>query len=391
MADPESLVHLDEATVPGTHALIIGIGKYPHLNGGQEQAAFTDGMRQLSSPPLSARAFADFMIHDYHFPGKRLASLSLLLSEAVPRPFVNKKTGRVYDVAIANIDPIVTAVKEWRARGDLCPDNRLIFYFCGHGISESDDMALLAADFNGDDDNPLNQALDLRQLMLGLAKCKASEQVFFIDACRSSSDTRLSKTGMYAGQVPLLPGVRPADWPQRKSLPYYSTLAGELSYAMPNKVSLFTDALLRGLRGVGSDNPEVDVWRVTTSRLHDAIYHFMTQPTFAGKLAGVQVPTVRELPIFDLHELAVLPVVPVYVGCKVPVYNQTADFLCRLNGTICAERSAANADPDDPWAEWTLNLVYDHYDFEAAVAGNVWLKSVTVRPTYIRVKLGAVP
>jgi len=352
---------------------------------------FTDGMRQLSSPPVSARAFAEWMIQDYNLPGKQLASLSLLLSEAVPQPFTNPKTEQSYDVAIAEINPILTAVKEWKARGDSSPDNRLIFYFCGHGISESDDMALLAADFDGDDDNPLNQALDLRQLMLGLEKCKASEQVFFIDACRSSSDTLLSKSGMYAGQVPFLPGVRPAGWPRRLWLPYFATLAGEMSHAIPNEVSLFTGALLRGLRGVGSDNPEDEVWWVSTSRLQEAIYHFMAQPTFAGKLAGVQVPTVRELPVFDMHQLTSLPIVPVYVGCREPIYNQTADFLCRRNGMICAERPAASADFDDPQAEWTVDLVFDRYDFEAAVAGHVWFKSMDVRPTYRRVRLEPLP
>jgi hypothetical protein len=387
MADPAGLVHSDEATVPGTHALVIGIGKYPYLIGGQKQAAFTDGMRQLSSPPLSARAFASWMIRDYHFPGKQLASLSLLLSEAVPQPFMNPKTGQSYDVAIAEIDPIVTAVKEWKARGDSSQDNRLIFYFCGHGISESDDVALLAADFNGDDDNPLNQALDLRKLMLGLAKCKASEQVFFIDACRSSSDTLLANSNMYAGQVPFLPLRRPGDWPRRRWLPYYATLGGDMSHAIPGKVSLFTDALLRGLQGVGSDNPEDEIWRVSTSRLQEAIHHFMTERTFAGKLAGVQVPTVTELPVFELHQLTELPVVPVYVGCRDPVYNQTADFRCMRQGQLCDQRPAANVDPDDPLAEWPVNLEFDRYDFKAMVAADVWSKSIEVRPTYRRIRL----
>jgi hypothetical protein len=387
MADPTGLIHLEKATVPGTHALVIGIGRYPHLAGGQEQAAFTDGMRQLSSPPVSARAFASWLIRDYHFPGKQLASLSLLLSEAVPQPFTNPRTGQPHDVAIAEIDRIVAAVRAWKVRGDSSPDNRLIFYFCGHGISEADDVSLLAADFNGDDDNPLNQALDLRQLMLGLAKCKAGEQVFFIDACRSSSDTLLSRSGMYAGQVPFLPGTRPTDLPRRFWLPYYATLGGEMSHAIPDQVSLFTDALLRGLRGVGSDNPEDDVWRVSTSRLQEAIHHFMTQPTFAGKLAGVQVPTVRELPIFDLHELTKPPVVPVYVGCKNPLYNQAADFCCLRHGQLFDQRSATSASPDDPFAEWPVSLEFDRYDFEAKVAGDVWCKSIEVRPTYRRVRL----
>jgi hypothetical protein len=367
--------------------MVIGIGKYPHLAGGLEQAAFTDGMKQLSSPPVSARAFAEWLIRDYHFPPKPLASLSLLLSEEVPQPFVNVKTGDSHDIAIAQIGPILTAVKAWKARANSSPDNRLIFYFCGHGISESDDVALLAADFNGDDDNPLNQALDLRQLMLGLAKCQASEQVFFIDACRSSSDTLLSSSNMHAGQVPFLPGPRPADWPRRLWLPYYATLAGDMSHAIPGHVSLFTDALLRGLRGVGSDNPEDDVWRVSTSRLQEAIHHFMTQPTFAGRLAGVQVPTVRELPVFDLHQLTKLPVVPVYVGCRDPAYNQTADFCCLRDGELCDQRPAVDADPADPLAEWPVNLEFDRYNFEAKVANDVWSKSIQVRPTYRRIRL----
>jgi hypothetical protein len=159
-----------------------------------------------------------------------------------------------------------------------------------------------------------------------------------------------------------------------------------MSHAIPDKVSLFTDALLRGLRGVGSDNPE-DVWRVSTSRLQEAIHHFMAQPTFAGKLAGVQVPTVTELPVFDLHQLTKLPVVPVYVGCRDQIYNQTAEFCCIRQGQLCDQRPAADVDPNDPFAEWPVHLEFDRYDFEAKVAGDVWCKSIEVRPTYRRIRL----
>lgn len=47
-----SIVHLEEDTgLPRTHALVIGVGKYPHLAGGEAPVADSDGMRQLSSPP----------------------------------------------------------------------------------------------------------------------------------------------------------------------------------------------------------------------------------------------------------------------------------------------------------------------------------------------------
>lgn len=64
-------------------------------------------------------------------------------------------------------------------RADRDPGNRLIFYFCGHGISEGQDYALLlTSDFCADDNNPLQGAIDFRRLTGGLKKCAASEQVF---------------------------------------------------------------------------------------------------------------------------------------------------------------------------------------------------------------------
>src|SRR4029078_7548305 len=130
--------------------------------------------------------------------------------------------------------------------------------------------------------------------------------------------------------------------PRLFAVPYYATLAGDLSHARPGEVSLFTQALLRGLRGAGSDDPEGD-WRVTTILLQQAIDHFMKQPIFAGQVAGVQVPVVGELPGFDLTELMAPPTVPVYVVCVPPDDNVTARFVCRQAGAECGRR-----DPDAP-------------------------------------------
>ena len=130
-----------------------------------------------------------------------------LTSEPESAPFIDPKTGTVRNVPIAETATIVAAVKEWKRRGDSSADNRLIFYYCGHGISEGDDMALLAREFSLDDDNPLESALDFRKLVDGLRKCQASQQIFLVDACRASSDVLISQTGgAFAGQVPLLGG-----------------------------------------------------------------------------------------------------------------------------------------------------------------------------------------
>jgi hypothetical protein len=388
VADPADVMFHDPAVVPGTHALVIGIGQYPHLIGGEAPAQKTDGLRQLTSPAISARAIATWLRRDYRCPGKELASLSLLTSESDSQPFIDQQTGTARNVPAANIDAIVNAVREWNRRGGTSADNRLIFHFCGHGISEGDDMALLAREFSLDDDNPLESALDFRKLVDGLRKCQATQQIFFVDACRASSDVLISQTGgAFAGQVPLLGGIRPLDLPKRQAMVYYSTLAGDLSHARPNSVSLFTQAILRALLGAGSDNPD-DEWWVNTSRLHEAVDHFMKQPVFAGKVAGVQVPAVRDLPVFDLHQLIGLPVVPVYVGCVPEEANGTAEFVCRQSGAEKSRRAVGALDAADPTGRWVLDLDLGEYEFEARLApDDVRVRSKAIRPLFQIVKL----
>jgi hypothetical protein len=394
MADPADVMFHDPAVIPGTHALVIGIGQYPHLGGGDAPAKTTDGLNQISSPPISARAMANWLLYDYRCPGKELASLALLTSEPASAPFDDPRTGVGRDVATADIAAIVTAVKEWKRRGDTSADNRLIFYFCGHGISEGNDMALLAREFSLDDDNPLNNALDFPKLVDGLRKCQASQQIFLVDACRASSDVLISQTGgLFAGQVPLLGGRRPLELPRLEAMTYYATLAGDLSHARPNSVSLFTEATLRAFRGAGSDNPNEEDWLVNTSRLHEAVDHFMKQPVFAGKVAGVQIPAVNEMPVFDLHQLTGLPIVPVYVGCVPQEENETAEFVCRQGGAEKFRRAVGDLNPpEDPTGPWVLDLTFGEYEFEARLAPNdVRVRSRNIRPLKRDVELRRTP
>src|SRR4051794_38186136 len=70
---------------PATHALVIGVGHYPHLPGGasKKKVANPDGMGQLKSPPESARAVARWLIEEYR-SDRPLSSVALLTSEKVP-------------------------------------------------------------------------------------------------------------------------------------------------------------------------------------------------------------------------------------------------------------------------------------------------------------------
>lgn len=151
------LVHETEARGPCTDALVIGVGTYPHLIGGGERTTPDhEGMQQLSSPPVSARRIAQWLVERHYYPPKPLRTVSLLVSERAEASFTNQQTLQRHPVALATADNVVAAIKRWKARGDERPENRLLFYFCGHGIARGPEMALLLRDFGADADNSLD-------------------------------------------------------------------------------------------------------------------------------------------------------------------------------------------------------------------------------------------
>jgi hypothetical protein len=149
--------------------------------------------------------------------------------------------------------------------------------------------------------------------------------------------------------------------------------------------------MLRALRGAGSDDAD-GAWWVNTSRLHEAITHFMNQPVFAGTAAGVQVPAVSAMPVFPLHHVADGPLVPVYVGCVPSEANASAEFVCRQGGQERCHRTPAEIDPNDPTKVWLVDLPAGSYEFEARLAPNdCRVNSREVRPIFRSVDLKAAP
>lgn len=378
------LVHHSKTEgLPATHALVIGVGAYPHLNGGAGTLTGDhEGMEQLTSPPISARRVAEWLIRWLTYPAKPLASVSLLLSEEPPQPFTNPATGADYPVALATGANVSDAIEAWKARGDEDADgrNRLLFYFCGHGISEGTAMALLLRDFGENDNNSLHGALDFGQLHLGMDRSKGRQQVFFVDACRATSDTLIQGLG-HAGRVPIRPGRPPVGLGGRETPIYYSTLAGQEAYGRTGAPSPFTEALLVGLDGAGSDDAEGD-WRVDTTQLKKAIDFFTNKALEAGAQL-VQVPANGALSTFELHHLSCQPRVPVYVSCKPEEAQALALLRCITQGQPPTERLPAGE-------VWELRLTAGQYQFRAEFSdGSYRLTTVDawVRPVYRRVPI----
>lgn len=121
----------DEAQM---HALVVGVGGYPHLIEGAEEdtapARNSFGLGQLSSPPISAREFTNWLITKYR--NVPLGSLDLLVASKEGPAAYQKPTGQRF----RNLDnptkgALAKAIKAWKARADRHQDNVAPFFFVG--------------------------------------------------------------------------------------------------------------------------------------------------------------------------------------------------------------------------------------------------------------------
>src|SRR5262245_55400898 len=119
---PDGVIEQRPVVGAATPAIVIGVGAYPHLPAGsQALVAEPEGMSQLTSPPISARKFAAWLIERYDVPSRPLATVALLVSEARPKPFVHPVSGASIPLEVATIGSLKAALEAWRARGDAGP------------------------------------------------------------------------------------------------------------------------------------------------------------------------------------------------------------------------------------------------------------------------------
>jgi hypothetical protein len=373
------VVHEAAVQGPATHAVVIGAGDYPHLSGGGA-ALYSQhgGMRQLSSPPISALRFADWLVRSFRHPTKPLASVALLASDASPVSFVHPTNRTTHAVERAEFPNVQECVRAWKGRADSSPDNLAIFYFCGHGIANGADVALLMSDFGADPDAALDAALDFRRFHLAMEKCKAREQCFFVDACRSGDSNIVDAAG-YAGRPILTPSTRrDRSLRQRLAPAFFSTLAGEKAYAQTGELSRFTSCLLRAFRGAGADDPDGNWW-VDTLQLARAI-QLMMQRTKKQGFVEEQNSPVDYASMIQFHHLPAGPEVPVVVTCVPELHNEKATITC-TPGAGPLVRDARTGD-------WEIDLPLGSYSFSAEFDGQPRVHAdVSVRPAMRIVKL----
>jgi len=375
-----SLIFEKQIDGPATHAIVMGVGAYAHLPGG-DGMLFLDheGMGQLTSPPHSARAFANWLMKDYRNPAKPLASLDLLISDAQGSEFT-LPNGEVKQIERAVFSHIDRAVINWKDRGDRSPDHLMIFYFCGHGIAGGSVTSLLLEDFGERADRPLKQAIDFNGFYLGMDKCAALQQCYFVDACRVASPT-LIEAHDYAGDPIIYGSTKPSG--KRRAPVYYSTVIGSRAYGRTGAPSVFTEVLLKAFDGAGSDDVEGD-WRVDTQMLNRGISYLLEREI--GETEEIeQVSPVDGLTRFTLHYLDRKPFVPVTIGCTPTNANDAAVLsYCYKDGSNEVKRLSPES------SDWNVDIEEGNYCFQASYQGRTFRRNnegVGVRPPFRQIRI----
>lgn len=319
-----------------THALVIGVGHYADL---PDDFAASEH-KTLSSPPISARVFADWLAESFNNPDKPLRSIEMLLSEKGQAKY-GPPGARKKNVESATLANVTSAFGDWKTRCNSSASNQALFFFCGHGVAAGSEQSLLLGDCGSNPDDPLVNAIDLNRFSLGMNQVKARQQMYFIDACRVCPPS-LIDSGSTMGQALIRPR-RSQGQPRLASI-LMSTLAGASAYGIPNEASIFTKALIRSMKGAGSTRSR-DHWIVKPSALLESLEFFTRIEAREYGVDDLAPGSAKELSNFPFHYIEGEPDVPVEIYCVPDGATCAADlsYSCGANQQARPQRS------DKPW------------------------------------------
>jgi hypothetical protein len=260
---------------PGTHALIIGVGGYPHLVGGTgtliENPRLYGKFGQLTSPPRSALAFMNCLYESVHAAWKApLATIDVIISPAPSEP---EPGGPDFAFQDATRDSIQVAFDRWTDRCNSDPHNVAIFYFCGHSL-ESEEQILLASDFGRSRFNPFMGVFAFDTTRKAFLQLRPETQCFFVDTYREAPPDAmyLEPTGSAPLRMPYAHGPRRCE----HDLTLQSNARSRSTFAPVGGVSYFAEALIRALKGGAASTDESGDLVIRTDGISSRIDELLT-------------------------------------------------------------------------------------------------------------------
>jgi hypothetical protein len=343
---------------PRVHALIIGIGGYDHLIGGNSKTlpnVIDYGyLTQLSSPPRSAIAIADTLrdlSDDFRVP---LGTVDLLISVSPQDPDPSGK-GEKYDAATSSV--IRKAFDAWWARCDSDPDNVAILYIGGHGV-EGRRHVVLASDFGSSESQPWLDAFDIETTCKAFASNRAETQVLLIDTCREITPAMAESPDA----VPL--PLRNVGLHQtnhcRYSLRVFSTQRSSQAYGPRFAPSHFAAALIIGLRG-GAASKNDGKWWITTGKMAERMSLLME---VAGADRVRQQPDTAASESCRLLEMRGIPKAKLKLSCEPEEAALEALLEYHKHGLPSLRRPEPSVEP------WTIEVEPGHCITSAIFTGS---------------------
>ena len=355
-------VYDDIADQPQMHGLVIGVGAYPYLSGGEYEVRdhpLARNLGQLTCAPKSAEAIARWLMGERNGElAVPLGSLEMAVSPPLKIMSKHGPTGGI-EVEQATFDHVRAAFDRWRRRLDANERNIGFFFFSGHGV-QREVLALLLEDSGAVPDRFFDNAIDFDTTYEGMAKCRARTQCFFVDACRSVPDAVLEL-------VRLRPrALMEPDWyrPRRDAPILYATGYGQAAYGLPGHSSNFTMALLRALNGLGAWLPKLGGWPVTTDSIGPAVRQLLEWDPYSPASHPQISKSGGDALGGPIHIIPTAPQVPFRLGCR-PVEALSIAELTLVevgSGQVQMRRDAPVC------RTWEGEIRADKYNFEARFA-----------------------
>ncbi|MDM0110542.1 caspase family protein [Variovorax sp. J22R133] len=306
------LVDSGEDLNAGVHALVIGVGRYPFLVGGNERPTFQGaaGMKQLNAAPVSAQVMCKWLQTGFDFNGLPLARLDVYAS---PEFAVVDFQGKPTLTEAPTFAHVRRAVVKWKKRADSNPNNVSVMFFCGHGLSVGEEEALLLEGY-GDTSNGdhLAESFSPSGLITGMQSCKAKTQIFVFDACRNVVKAAADET-VGLENVPAILRALPSEARSAKvQAVIRSTRLKATAFGAKRGPSRFTEAFIKAMQGAAATQAGDGKWVVDTTSIQAGVDWFMNlDPDSSEQWMEIDSPTPR----LRMHWVAGAPVVPVMVTC----------------------------------------------------------------------------
>lgn len=361
MPDPALIFEGLAPEQPGTHVLLVGVSSYDHLLGGRdEKPAIADGMGQLGSPSRSARLLADWFLDEFRNDEVPLQSLALVTSEQDSQPF-RPGWGHGQDIVppMATFANVRAAAHQWLFRASRSVENMTVLFFAGHGVTNNDPL-LFMQDFGADQFDKYAAVLNLNDFVDGMQTMVPGRQLFLIDACRTPGRTTIELAGRHRGSniVSVSEIIGTGRSLARQSVHHAST-EFSAAYGDPEGASLFTQAVIRALRGGGAQ-PNMR-WHVGTGGLEQALGAYVSRA--AREHFVVQAPERSRAHSFPISKPDSIHV-PLHVSLDI---LEAWPHLDRMEATCGAGVSATwTHDVSEPGEEWSCVVPLREHTVAAA-------------------------